>query len=89
MATNLTPEEQLDRVITASRACVRIIEAADALLDKDPVWTERLLLRLVRALYTHRLRGLVAVLPAEVTAETLRVAASDKITGPVRGFSNN
>ncbi len=30
------------------------------LLAKDPAWTE-LLLRPVRALYTHRLRGLVAV----------------------------
>jgi hypothetical protein len=36
------------RVITASRACVRLIEAADALLGYCPAWTEALLLRLVR-----------------------------------------
>jgi hypothetical protein len=43
------------RVITAGRACVRLIEAADALLGYRPAWTEALLLRLVRALYRRRL----------------------------------
>lgn len=37
----------------------------------EPVWTERLLLRLVKALYSHRLREMVAVLPPELTAEIL------------------
>ena len=87
MLSHLTPSQILSNTITAGRATVRLIEAADLLLSRDPVWTEKLLLRLVRSLYTHRLRGLVAALPAEVTAEIL--AASDKITGPVRGFSNN
>ena len=77
----------LQNVITTGRAYVRMVEAADALLADEPVWTERLLLRLVRSLYTHRLRLLVAALPSEVTAEIL--AASDKIGGTVRGFSNN
>jgi hypothetical protein len=90
---NQSPDQILHNVITAGRACVRIVEAADVLLERDPVWTERWLLRLVRTLYTHRLRGLVAVLPGEITAEIL--AASDKLTpvpsapGPVQGFSNN
>ena len=35
-----------ENVITQGRAVVRIIEAADVLLDRHPVWTERLLLRL-------------------------------------------
>jgi hypothetical protein len=43
------------------------------------------LLQLVRALYTRRLRELVAVLPSDLTAETPCVAASEKMTGPVRG----
>jgi hypothetical protein len=51
------------RVITAGRACVRLIEAADALLGYRPAWTEALLLRLVPALYRRRLRGLVAAPP--------------------------
>jgi len=42
--------------------------------------------RLVRALYSHRLRGLVAVLPADITGEIL---AASEMTGPVRGFTNN
>ncbi len=85
--TDLTPEKRVENVITEGRACVRIIEAADLLLSRNPVWTEKLLLRLVRSLYTHRLRGLVAALPAEITSEIL--AASEKALGPVRGFSNN
>lgn len=90
---NQSSDPILHNVITTGRACVRIIEAADVLLERKPVWTERLLLRLVRDLYPHRLRGLVATLPSEITAEIL--AASDKLTpvpsapGPVRGFSNN
>ena len=83
-----TQADQLgERVIVIGRAYVRIIEAADVLLDRQPVWTERLLLRLVRALYSHRLRGLVAVLPADIMGEIL--AASEKIAGPVRGFGEN
>ena len=57
------------------------------LLEQNPVWTEQLLLRLVRALYTRRLRGLVAILPPELTAEIL--AASEKTSGVVTGFSPN
>jgi hypothetical protein len=45
------------------------------------------LLRLVRALYRHRLRGLVAALPPEMRAEIL--AASEKIEGPVQEFGRN
>ena len=76
-----------ERVIVTGRAYVRLVEAADLLLDRQPVWTERLLLRLVRALYSHRLRGLVAVLPADLMGEIL--AASEKIAGPVREPTQN
>jgi len=41
---------------------------------------------MVRALYRPRLRGLVAVLPSDLTAEIL--AASEKMTG-VGGFTQN
>jgi len=85
--SDITPEQRVGNVITYGRACVRIIEAADLLLGRDPAWTERLLLRLVRTLYTHRLRGLVLALPADITSEIL--AASEQTLGPVRGFSNN
>ena len=74
-------------MIVTGRAYVRIVEAADVLLDHRPVWTERLLLRMVRALYSHRLREMVGALPADISAEIF--AASDKMSGVVQGFSSN
>ena len=74
-------------IITFGRACVRLIEAADVLLDYRPVWTEVILLQLVRALYRHRLRSLVATLSPDITAEIL--AGSEKIGGPVQEFTQN
>ena len=45
-----TKADQLgERVIVTGRAYVRMVEAADVLLGRQPVWTERLLLRLTRA----------------------------------------
>ena len=79
MTTEPTSEQRVENTIVYGRACVRIIEAADVLLARNPAWTERLLLRLVRRLYTHRLRGLVAKLPSEITSEIL--AASEKMLG--------
>jgi hypothetical protein len=58
---------------------VRLIEAADALLGYRPAWAE--------ALLSRRLRGLVATLPPEVSAEIL--AASEKIEGPAQEFGRN
>ena len=87
MSTQPTADEIIANAVTIGKALVRILEACDILLEKNPVWTEQLLLRQVRALYTHRLRGLVAIWPPELTAEIL--AASEKMTGVVRGFTNN
>ena len=87
MSALLDTDPIRENVITEGRAYVRIVEAADVLLDHRPTWTERLLLRLVRALYTHRLRELVAGLPSDLTAEIL--AASERMTGAVRGFTPN
>ncbi len=63
------------RVITAGRAYVRLVEAANTLLGYRPAWTEALLLRLV------------AALPPEVSAEML--AASETVEGPVQEFGEN
>ena len=84
MSTQVPIEQIQEDLIRFGRAAVRIVEAADTLLSFKPVWTERLLLRLVRALYQHRLRDIVALAPADMTAEIL--AASEKMTGPVRGL---
>lgn len=43
------PDPLGERVIITGRAYVRLIEAADVLLDHRPAWTERVLLQLVRA----------------------------------------
>ena len=64
-----------------------MVEAADVLLSFKPVWPERLLPRLVKALYQHRLRDIVALAPADMTAEIL--VASEKMSGVVMGFSQN
>ena len=87
MSTQLTAEQIVANAVTMGKAIVRLLEACDILLERNPVWTEQLLLRLVRALYTHRLRGLVAILPPKLTAEIL--AASEKTSGIVTGFSPN
>jgi len=85
--TDLTPEQIMANAVMLGKVLVRILEACDILLEKNSVWTEQLLLRQVRALYTHRLRRFVAILPPELTAEIL--AASEKTSGIVTGFSRN
>jgi len=87
MLTREKAEEIVEDLTCYGRAAVRITEAADVLLSFEPVWTERLLLRMVAALYRRRVRDIVANAPAELTAEVL--AASEKMTGPVRGFTEN
>lgn len=89
MSTNeQTPaEEIINNAVGLGRAYVRMVETADALLERKPFWTEKLLLRIVRTLYSHRLREMVATLPPELTDEVM--AASEKMTGPVRRFADN
>ncbi len=87
MTTQLTPEQILDNVIGLGRAYVRVTEAADYILTREPPLVERWAMRLASAICRYRLRQLVAELPAEMTAEIL--AASEKMTGPVRGFTRN
>jgi hypothetical protein len=71
LRTDRTPEQIMANAVMLGKVLVRILEACDILLEQNPVWTEQLLLRQVRALYTHRLRGLVAILPPDLTTEIL------------------
>ena len=66
-------------VIKTGRAFVRIIESAQIILAAPLASTEGLLLGIVIALYQHRLRWIVANMPADITAEIL--AGSDAISG--------
>ncbi len=85
--TTPTPEQRISNVVSMGRAYVRLVESADLLLTRNPVWTECFLLRMVRALYSQRLRGLVAALPPAVSGEIL--VASGGMVGPVRDVSRN
>jgi hypothetical protein len=52
MSTQPNTDQIQENVITAGRAYIRLIEAADVLLGHHPAWTERLLLRMVLSLYS-------------------------------------
>ena len=66
---------------------MRVVEAAEVILTRNPPLVERVVLRLALKICHFQLRRMVAALPAEITAEIL--AGSDKMTGPVRGFTQN
>jgi len=51
------------------------------------MWAKRLLLCTVKALYRRQLHEFLKAMPAEVIAEAL--AASEKMTGPVIGFTQD
>jgi hypothetical protein len=87
MSTRPTAEQIVANADTLGKALVRLLEVCDVLLERNPAWTEQLLLRLVQALYTSKLRRLVAVLLANLTAQIL--SASEKMSGVVIGFSQN
>ena len=87
MSKSLTAEEIINNAVGLGRAYVRMVETADALLERKPFWTEKLLLRLVRTFYSHRLREMVTVLPPELTDEVM--AASDRIMRVGKGFTKN
>jgi hypothetical protein len=80
-------ETQPGNDVVQGRACIRLIEAADALLGSELTPEERAALVQARQQCVRRLRGLVARLPPGLTAQIL--AASDKVVGPSQGASQN
>ena len=83
------PEETYRRVVISGKAFVQIVEGTSALLDEIGVfWTERLLLRFIRAFYRRRLRSLIAYLPPEISGEILSTAKALQAF-PGIGFSSN
>jgi hypothetical protein len=67
------------RTLTQVGAMVRLIEAANVLLADSGSWPELLLPKVALALYQHRLRRVVAMLPSATATEIL--AASETIGG--------
>lgn len=80
-------ETQPVKDVVQGRACIRLIEAADVLLDSELAPDERAALVRARQQCVRRLRGLVARLPAGLTAQIL--AASEKVVGPGQDATQN
>jgi len=89
MRMNARPDivEIRQNIVIHAQVAMRFIEMADVSLYRDLSWAEQFMLRMVRAHYLNRMRSLFAVMPSDMTAEIL--AASDKLTGLVRGFTQN
>lgn len=87
MSMGPTSEQTVVNVVALGRCYVRLVESADYLLEHQPTWLECFALRLLRSLYSHKLRELVAALPDQIAAEIL--AEPEKTTEPVRGFTQN
>lgn len=60
------------------RAYAGLVKSANILLAGNLFWTERLLLRLVHRLYTHRLQEWTLLAPADMVEEVLLEAIEDK-----------
>jgi len=80
---------ELDRAATirAGRAYVRLIEAAEVIIELEEHDESREELQRVQRRYREGLRQLVAVLPADVTAQIM--AASEKTLGTVQDVGRN
>ncbi len=78
-----------DRQVTVAqgRACVRLIEAAEALLAGEFEPESRYTLQQARQACVAQLRSLVADLPPHVTAQIL--VASERLIGPAGDVSKN
>ena len=66
-----SPDPLFSDLLANGRAYIDLVNVADRLLAGNLAWTEQLLLRLVRRLYTRRLRELVLILPPEITDKLL------------------
>jgi hypothetical protein len=60
---------------------------ADLMIEHELPWPEQLVLRMIQAHYLSRLRGLLAAVPPDMSAEIL--AACEKVSGLVIGFTLN
>jgi hypothetical protein len=62
---------------------LRFLEMTERVLSHDLPWTEALVLRMLQAHYTSRIRRVLALMPAGM------LAASEPIVWPVIGFTRN
>ena len=83
--THFMPDQAA--TIRAGRANVRLIDAADVLIELEKHDESREELQRVQRRYREGLRQLVAVLPTDVTAQIM--AASEKVLGTVQDVGLN
>ncbi len=74
-------------LITQMQAVLKVVVMADLMLARELPWKEQLVNRMIQAHYLNRLRGLLAAVPPDVSAEVL--SACEKTVGPVIGFTQN
>ena len=74
-------------LITQMQVVMQVVVMADLMLARELPWEEQLVNRMIQAHYLNRLRGLLAAIPPDMSAEIL--SACEKTSGPVIGFTQN
>lgn len=67
----MNEKDTKQQLIAQGKTYASLVRGANVLLDGRIVWTERLLLKIVKRLYSGRLRDLVMILPDEAVDEVL------------------
>lgn len=62
---------QYQQIVANGQAMVKVIEGLLVLKESSGCWREALLINLTLALYRHRLRGAIQILPADGRDEIL------------------
>lgn len=81
------PDPIYNDVIAPGRAYLRLVEAANFLLNHNPTEEERQLLLRLCGVYTRKLREIAGTFPTDVTSEIW--VASDKMIGAADNFVQN
>ncbi len=74
-------------LIMQMQVVMQVVLMADLMLARELPWEEQLVNRMIQAHYLSRLRGLLAAVPPDMSAEIL--SACEKTVGPVIGFTQN
>jgi len=74
-------------LIAQMRVVMQVVVMADLMLARELPWSEQLVHRMIQVHYLNRLRGLLAAVPPDMSAEIL--SACEKTIGPAIGFTQN
>ena len=87
MSTPFDMVEVKQLLITQLQVVMQVVVMADLILGHELPWPEHLVHRMIQVHYLSRLRGLLAAIPADMSAEIL--SACEKTSRPVIGFTQN